>query len=374
MSCEREENMKVLHVISGGETGGSRKHVITLLEQFPKEDVCLLVFQDGPFAQEALEKGIHVEIMQQTSRYDLRILQRLKQFIQDHQFDIVHSHGPRANLFMSFIKGSITSVWVTTIHSDPKLDFMKGGLKGRIFTALNMHALKKIDFFFAVSERFKENLVQMGISANKIGTIYNGITFHTPLERDGALQQELQLSEQDFILTMVARLHPIKGHDVVLNALKQCNNPHIHLVLVGDGPIKEEIKQMVKQLQLEKNVHFLGFRQDIEHIYCNSHVGLLASHSESFPLALLEAANQKLPLITTDVGGVKQLVCSKEYGWVVPVNDSGRYATAISEAYDGFQQGILQEKGEALYTYASANYSLTALAENIEKMYQDIMK
>lgn len=366
--------MKVLHVISGGETGGSRKHVITLLEQFPKEDVCLLVFQDGPFAQEAIAKGITVEIIQQSSRYDLRILQKLKKFIQDNQFDIVHSHGPRANLFMSFIKGSISSVWVTTIHSDPKLDFMKGGLKGRVFTALNLHALKKIDFFFAVSERFKENLVEMGIPADKIGTIYNGITFTPPLARDGALQQELELSDEDFVLTMVARLHPIKGHDVVLKALKQCNDAQIHLVLVGDGPIKAEIEEMVKQLQLENNVHFLGFRQDIDHIYSNSHVGLLASHSESFPLALLEATNQKLPLITTDVGGVKQLVRSEEFGWVVPVNDSESYAGAILEAYDCYKKDILQEKGEALYSYASTNYSLSSLAHNIEEMYKQVLK
>lgn len=366
--------MKVLHVISGGETGGSRKHVITLLEQFPQESVCLLVFQDGQLAQEAKAKGIHVEIMQQSSRYDLRILQRLKSFITDNQFDIVHSHGPRANLFMSFIKGSIPAVWVTTIHSDPKLDFMKGGLKGRVFTSLNLHALKKIDFFFAVSERFKENLVEMGIPSEKIGTIYNGITFTDPLGRDGALQQELHLSPDDFVMTMVARLHPIKGHDIVLKALKQCNQPHMHLVLVGDGPIRAEVEAMVKELQLEKNVHFLGFRQDIEHIYSNSHIALLASHSESFPLALLEAANQKLPLISTDVGGVKQLITSEEYGWVVPTNDVDAYRNAMEEAYRDFQQQKLPIKGEKLYEHATANYSLQSLANTIEEMYQALVK
>lgn len=366
--------MKVLHVISGGETGGSRKHVITLLEQLPRETTCLLVFQDGPFAQEAIEKGIRVEILQQTSRYDIRILSKLAAFIQNEGFDIVHSHGPRANLFMSFIKKRITATWVTTIHSDPTLDFMKGGIKGRLFTSLNLQALKKIDFFFAVSERFKENLVGLGIPANIIHTIYNGITFAEPLERDGSLQRELGLSENDFVMTMVARMHPIKGHDLVLKALKELANPHIHLVLVGDGPIKEEIVSLVKELQLENNVHFLGFRKDIDHIYSNSHIALLASHSESFPLALLEAANEKLPLISTDVGGVKLLLSSEEYGWVIPTNDSTSFEKAIIEAYDLYQSGLLSEKGEKLYKHASANFSIEALTESIIEVYKSVGK
>lgn len=365
--------MNVLHVISGGETGGSRKHVITLLEQFPKE-ACLLVFQDGPFAQEAKEKGIRVVVLEQTSRYDIRILRRLTEFINKEKFDIVHSHGPRANLFMSFIKSKLSAVWVTTIHSDPKLDFMKGGLKGRVFTTLNLHAIKKIDFFFAVSERFKENLVAMGIPAAKIHTIYNGITFSEPLKKDGALQRELGLTEKDFVMTMVARLHPIKGHDIVLKALKQLNEPHIHLVLVGDGPIKAEIVKLVNELGLENQVHFLGFRRDVDHIYSSSHVALLASHSESFPLALLEAANEKLPLISTDVGGVKQLLSNDDYGWVVPVNDQERYEAAMNDAYERFGNGQLFQMGERLYKHASSNFSLERLAENIRDMYKSFGK
>ena len=366
--------MKVLHVISGGETGGSRKHVITLLEQFSRESVCLAVFQDGPFAEEARQQGIRVEVFSQKSRYDLSVLSRLKSFINEEKFDIVHSHGPRANLFMSFLKNKIDAIWVTTIHSDPKLDFMKGGLKGKVFTKLNLHALRKIDVFFAVSERFKENLIEFGIPAEKIYTIYNGINFTKPLNRDGSLQKDLNLSDDDFVMTMVARLHPIKGHDIVFQAMKQLQNERLQLVLVGDGPIRQEIEDKVEELQLQNQVHFLGFRRDVDKIYSNSNIALLASHSESFPLALLEAANQKLPLISTDVGGVRQLITSGKYGWVVPVNDSEAYAEAIEAAYNEYEQGKLAQKGEDLYTFSSGHFSLKALADNIDAVYRSLLK
>ncbi len=366
--------MKVLHIISGGETGGSRKHVITLLEQFDKDEICLLLFQDGSFAEEAKAKGIPVKILAQKSRYDVRILSRLAAFIQEGKFDIVHSHGPRANLFMSFIKNKVPAVWVTTIHSDPKLDFMKGGLKGKIFTSLNLKAIRKIDAFFAVSEPFKENLAALGIPKDRIMTIYNGIEFAEPLKPDGSLQQELGLKQEDFVMTMVARMHPIKGHDIVLQALKQNNNPRMHLVLVGDGPIKGEVEKQASELGVSEQVHFLGFRKDIPSIYSNSHIGLLASHSESFPLALLEAANEKLPLISTDVGGVKQLISEERFGWVVPIGDKEAYAAAMAAAFRKHEEGQLHPGGEALYEHASRNFSLQALAETMKEHYIELAK
>ncbi|MBA9027824.1 glycosyltransferase [Peribacillus huizhouensis] len=365
--------MKVLHVISGGETGGSRKHVNTLLKKFPTEQVCLLVFQEGILAEEARQAGIRVELMKQSSRYDLSVLKKLTGFINEEEFDIVHSHGPRANLFLSLIKKNMKAAWVTTIHSDPKLDFMKGGVKGFLFTKLNLSTLKKIDYFFAVSDRFKANLMALGISGDKIQSIYNGIDFIEPLKRDTEMRHSFNLKNDDLVLTMVARLHPIKGHDLVLHALNKLNNLKIHLLLVGDGPIKTEIERMVHDLGLDKQVHFLGFRKDVDEIYSISDVALLASHSESFPLALLEAANQKTPVLTTDVGGVRQLVTDERYGWVTDVNDVEAYCGAMQEAYQLHIDNKLQERGLNLYEHAKANFSLDLLYELTCKTYESIL-
>ncbi|PLS17830.1 glycosyltransferase [Bacillus sp. M6-12] len=366
--------MKILHVISGGETGGSRKHVNTLLEKFPQEQVCLLVFQEGALSKEAREAGIRVELLKQSSRYDLSVLKRLASFINTEKFDIVHSHGPRANLFLSFIKARISAVWVTTIHSDPTLDFMKRGIRGYVFTKLNLSTLNKIDFFFAVSERFKENLMKLGIPSEKIQTIYNGIDFSEPLEPNSKIREEIGLTQSDFVMAMVARLHPIKGHDIVLQALKQIDKPDVHLLLVGDGPIRFDIEQMVSRLGLEKQVHFLGFRKDVNEIYSNSNVALLASQSESFPLALLEAANQKLPIITTDVGGVRKLVTDPQYGWVVDVNSQAQYLQAMQEAYYLHQKKELAPRGEKLYKHAVQHFSLSNLYKLTEETYRRLVR
>ncbi|UII55685.1 glycosyltransferase [Cytobacillus spongiae] len=357
--------MKVLHLISGGETGGSRKHVITLLSQFPKDTVALAVLQEGALSQEAREAGIEVALFKQASRYDVSVLNQVVRYMESEGFDILHTHGARANLFGLYIASRVKKKWVTTVHSDPSLDFMKSGIKGTIFTKLHLMALKRMDHYFAVSEVFKSNLVGMGIPKKQIQTIYNGIHF----SQDKAVpvpRQSLGVSDENFVITMVARLHPIKGHELVFQAIKELNNPRVKLLLVGDGPIRRELEDKVKAFGLLEQVHFLGFRKDVDRVYAASTIGLLASYSESFPLALLEAANQRIPLITTDVGGVKELVTNGETGWIVPVGEVEQLKKAIQQSYELWMSDDLVSYGERLYHHAASRFSL-------EQIYTDTM-
>ncbi len=363
--------MKVLHFISGGETGGSRKHVITLLSQFPKGQASLAVLQEGALSEEARAAGIDVHLFKQSSRYDLSVLNKLAGFIRENGYDILHTHGPRANLFGVYLKGRVNVKWVTTVHSDPKLDFMKSGLKGAIFTKLSLYALNRMDYYFAVSETFKQNLVSLGIAADKIKTVYNGIEF-TSQKAEPVSRKSLGLGEDDFVMTMVARLHPIKGHELVFEAIKSLEKPDMKLVLVGDGPIKEELITKAKSMGVEEQVKFLGFRQDVDSIYASSDLGLLASYSESFPLALLEAANQHVPLVTTDVGGVRELVTEDETGWIVPTGDAKALASAFSKAYSASKNGTIKEMGKKLYHYASSRFSLQQLCKETLETYEKV--
>lgn len=364
--------MKVLHVISGGETGGSRKHVITLLKQFKKGEAVLAVFQEGALSKEAQESGIHVEVFRQTSRYDLSVLKKLARYVKQEQFDLLHTHGPRANLFGLYLKKKTNVCWVTTIHSDPSLDFMKAGVKGKIFTALHLYALKKMDHYFAVSERFKKNLIKAGIRGENITAIYNGLDF-TNKKANPVPRAELGADEQDILFVMVARLHPIKGHEIVLQALKELGNPLVKVLFVGDGPIRSELEQEVRRQGLSEQIRFLGFRKDVEEIYAASDAALLASYSESFPLALLEAANQHLPVITTDVGGVHELIANGKTGWIVPIGDAGLYKQAMEAAVLRKQKGELAQMGDKLYRHASQHFSLTKLYETIRSTYERLL-
>ncbi|WP_439744178.1 glycosyltransferase family 4 protein [Bacillus pseudomycoides] len=365
--------MKVLHMNAGAEEGGGKTHIISLLSQFPKAEVELVVFEEGAIAREARELGIKVHVFSQSSRYDISILSKIRTFINEGHFDIVHTHGARANFYLSLLKRKIRAKWVTTVHSDPTLDFMKRGLKGWIFTKLNLYSYKKVDLFFAITERFKQNTVALGVPADKICTIYNGIEYDDIPAKPYNLKDELGIQEGVFTAIQVARLHPVKGHNILFDALQKITIPNMKVLLVGDGPIKEELKEAVRQKGLEDKVLFLGHRSDVKELYASADINLLTSYSESFPLVLLEAANQRLTSIATNVGDMEQLIVDPTYGWIVPIGDAHALASALEEGYKKWENGELAAMGERLYEHAFSHFSLRNLYEDTYKAYKKLL-
>ncbi|XKH50672.1 glycosyltransferase family 4 protein [Chryseomicrobium palamuruense] len=350
----------IIHVISGGETGGSKNHVISLLANFPTHSAELILFQEGPFARQAREAGIIVHVIKQKNRYDLSILQQLKKLITRNEVSVVHSHGARANLFISFIRQKKFK-WFTTIHSDPSLDFIGRGLKGTIFTTINKRVINQIDHFFVVSERFKHLMMKQNISEHKITVVYNGIDFE-PKSFTAISRSELGLSETSFVISMVARLHPIKNYPLAFEVVRelQLEGHNVELLAIGDGPLSDELATLAKNYN---GIHMLGFREDIPALLNCSDSLLLVSSSESFPLVLLEAAKAKIPVLTTDVGGVRDLVVSPKMGAVVSINDKDALVAEMKRFILAKKEGKIKEMGEILHEHAKSNFSITQLVD-----------
>ena len=114
--------MKVIHLISGGDTGGARTHVHLLLKHLNIEhEATLVCFMDGPFAQDAAALGIPTVVMEDAMP---AVLRRLREMIRAGGYELVHCHGARGNLVGALLKPSLSVPLVSTVHSDPKLDYM----------------------------------------------------------------------------------------------------------------------------------------------------------------------------------------------------------------------------------------------------------
>lgn len=365
--------MKVLHLIGGKEIAGSKNHLLSLLRNFNENEVILGVFEKGTIYDEAKELGIDVRYLGQKNRYDLSVLFSLKKLIKNENISILHTHGPRANLYGYLVKRTGNIIWTTTVHSDPRFDFIDRGIIGKIFTKLNIAVLKKVNHCFAISNRFSNMLRDLNVNC-RITTIYNGISFtdHHELYYSEA---ELNLSKDDFVAIMVGRLHPIKGHVVAFEAIKNLKKkiPNLKLLIVGDGPLKEELQRKVTEYKIEENVSFLGFQpeQKIHSLLKLSNVFVLSSYSESFPLVVLEASRAKIPVISTDVGGVKDLIVDNSLGWVIPPRDVKSLEDALLNAYEIKDQ--LGNIGENLYKTAAKKYSVKQLFEEVKHAYNELI-
>ena len=366
--------MNVLHLNAGNETGGGMIHILSLLEHLKdKENITLGLFCEGEMAKRAREKNIRVVIFEQKHQFDVSITKQIKQYVIDNKIDIIHSHGPRANVISYMLKRKINFLWYTTVHSNPLDDFLHHGLKGRFFTRLNLFAIKSADRILAISERFRTDLINLGAKNEKISTILNGIDFNICPKR-AYRREEFHLAKDDFVMMMIARLEPVKHHETAIEAMEQLvkKSRKFQLVLIGDGSRKDKLQLMVKEKGLEQNVKFLGYRKDIPELLELCDISLLTSKSESFPLVLLEAARAKKTVVTTDVGGVKALIPNEKYGRIINVGDADNLAKKILELYELKRKGKLTEMGEKLYMHARTNFSLETFADSVRKTYKRI--
>lgn len=363
--------MKVLHLNAGNETGGGMVHILSLLKELNKEECILGLLENGVFAEKALAAGIRTVLFEQSSRYDVTVLNQIIRFIKKEKITILHTHGARANLYGYFIKKFTSIIWMTTVHSDPRNDFLGRGIKGKLFTAINLAVLKKVDHYFAISKRFTEMMKEFGVHSNKITTIFNGINFNHVLKREIS-REELKLSETDFVILMVARFDPVKRHGLAIEAVEEALkiHPEIRLLLVGDGPAKNEVQHVIEAKGLEESIKLFGHRDDADAFYPIADLTLLTSQTESFPLVLLESGRAGTPVITTDVGGVQDMIPDDTYGFIVKSDEKADIAALIIKAVEMKDSGVLSKMGEKFGSYVSLHFSVESFAESIYQVYK----
>lgn len=364
--------MKILQMISGGETGGSKKHLLQLFHQAPV-DMELLLLTEGAFAEEARKQGVKVTVIPQKNRFDQSTAKKILAFIQQNDFSVIHSHGAKSNFLINSIHKKMKVPWFITVHSDPSLDFLhQPKVINKFFTLLNKRALRNADHLFAVSEKFKTMLVDMGVDAQKITPVFNGIEFSEaiPAWDKKSIRAEFNTAETDFVFAIVARLHPVKGHEVLLKAFSKLDVPGWKLWIIGDGALKASLETLAKEVGIQENVRFMGTRNDVDELLFAADVSLLTSYSESFPLVLLESADMGTPVIATDVGGVSALVDSGKTGWIiVPGNEE-----SLLEAAKSAISSDTPKMGRELRDFAVHNFSNARLQEKLLSTYQKILK
>lgn len=363
--------MKVLHVNAGLEKGGGLSHIVNLLTEANRQDADfeLLTLADGPVAKAAKKAGIKTTILGAQSRYDLTVLKRLAKFINNGNFDIVHTHGARANLFVSMIKKQIKAKWIITVHSDPLKDFEGRGMIGNIFTKLNIMALKKADGIFAITQNFSNLLVEkVGIPKTKICVIYNGIFFHDNKELPK------KYAHPYFNIINVGRTEKVKGQDLLLKAIKKINDKNIRLHIAGDGSEFNNLRALARDLGISSQVTFHGFlnQKEIRKLYQKMDLAVLTSYSESFPLVLLEASDNLVPIMSTDVGDIEKMIPSEKYGFVAKIGNLNDISEKLKQAISTSQEK-LEEMAEKEKTYLMHAFSMKNQLVAIENYYKFIL-
>ncbi len=369
--------MKVLHIIGGGDVGGAKVHVLSLVKELTSHiDVTLLSLRPGAFADEARAMGIKVEVIKSSNV--LSDISNAIKYVNKNNFDIIHSHGAKANIFGYAIKKACKVPVVTTMHSDYKLDYMQSVSKRLTIGLLNSIVLRKLDYFIVVTSAFRKMLTDRGFYNNQIYTILNGIDFNKPLKdysrKDFCDKFNIALNDDDILVGTAARLDPVKDIGTLLEAAKLVvqKNPNVKFLIGGEGDEAKELKARSTNLGLNKNVFFIGWLDDPYELISILDINVMTSISEGFPYYLLEGARFSKATICSRVGGIPDLIESSVNGYLFEPRD---YNTLAEQLLCLAQDSDRRESfGSKLYTKADKEFSLTAMRRTQLEIYTSIKK
>ena len=369
--------MKVLHLISGGDTGGAKTHVHSLLAGLtPRIQVKMVCFTEGPFVEEARALGIDTQVF--PGRNFFANLKKLTQMVRAEGFDIIHSHGSRGNMMATFLSRKTGLPTVSTVHSDYRLDYLGRPLSRLTYGTINTLALRKLDYRIGVSDAMVDLLIERKFDPERLFAIYNGLDFtpRTPaMDREEYLRSVgLDADESCVIAGIAARLDPVKDIATLIRGFAKAHQtaPRLRLLIAGDGQEMANLKQLAADLGVAKEVCFAGWVRDTDSFYNALDINTLTSISETFPYALTEGARAGLPTVSSQVGGVSYLIDHGSNGFLFPPGDAdalaGHLVTLAKDA------DLRKAMGQRLYEKADREFSIEATIQRQLEIYEAILR
>ncbi len=329
----------ILHINTAKTWRGGEQQLLYLLEglQSRGHNNFIACQPKSPLEEKLLSKGVSVLSLPMRGEWDLFAAVRLAKIIKKNNIQIIHGHTAHAHT-LGTLAAKINSKCKVIISR--RVDF-------------HIHRLIKyklgIDRIIAVSEGVKKVLIEDGIDAEKISVIYDGIDLDrfNKLGSNNYIYEEFNLKKDNLIIGIVAALAPHKHHQNFLESAKIVKEtfPLARFLIVGEGKLEQELKELTEKLNLNNEVVFCGFRKDIAELISVFDVFVLSSYLEGMGSVLLEAMALSKPIVATKTGGIPEVVRDGKNGVLVPPRDSEALADGI--IYLLKNEGIRRKMGES---------------------------
>ncbi len=285
----------------------------------------------GSLGEELRRDGFTVEVLDRRPGVDIGFALRLARFLRRQRVDLLHAHQYTPFFY------SLTARWlgwrVPVLFTEHGRHFPDYRRPKRVVA--NRLLLGRRDRVVGVGRAVREAIIRNeGIPAQRVEFVYNGIDlapYANGSESSAQVRQEMGVGPNDLVLIQVARLDYLKDHATAIRTLQRIAalRPEARLVLVGEGPERDKIEQEVRDRGLSEHVRFLGLRTDIPRLLRAADVFLLTSISEGIPLTLIEAGAAGIPVVSTDVGGVGEVVERDVTGLLASSGDDASLANHV---------------------------------------------
>jgi len=353
---------KLVHCISSLQRGGAEEVVCSLIEALiPEYTQTVVYFYDGPHRISLEAQGIRcIQIQGLIAPYDLLAFIRFFKIIRALKPDVMHSALWLANLFARITGKLLRIKTVNSLHNTITRDH-----DGYMRILIDKISLTLADHIIAVTP-----LVALSAPRaiqHKIRVIPNGINHQKLLSHPRISREQLQLDQEHFVIGAVGRFVPVKNHTLLITCFSQIyrKHPHTRLVLLGAGPLEQDIRTHIKNLRLEHSIR-LVIAQPAQHYYALFDCFAQPSKNEGLSIALLEALSFALPAIVTGQHQSHPVITDAIDGIVIHPDSVTQLVNALETLI--LNKQLCDQLGKQGSALVQKHYSLTAMAQTYSSL------
>lgn len=312
---------KILHIITGLEVGGAETQLyrtLPKLQTYFDNRVCC-IFGHGVMGKKLENSGVPVYYLDLKNIFDLGIIFRFKRIIKEFRPNILVTYLIHADLF-GRVFGKLFGIKIIICSQRGSL------LEWEFLRKIDKLTKFLVNYYIVQTAAAKKELMQkLNLPDNKFVVIPNSINLKKfDFQLDVTKKKnELKINTENINIVCVGNLRIGKGHDTLLQAFELAykRNPHMNLLIAGDGNQKKNLLNQVNTYKSRENIYFLGNRNDIMEILKISNVFILLTLAEGMSNAIMEAMASGLAIITTDIEQNKELICNEKNGILIPANN-----------------------------------------------------
>lgn len=367
--------MKILYCITSASWGGAQLHVLELCADQLKRgnEVIFIVGNEGPLLDKVKKlKGLKIIFLPSLVREinpinDMKAIIELRKIIKKESPDIVHLHSSKAG-----VVGRIAAIGlrkrvkvIFTVHGWAFTDGVSSTLKKHLYRKIEKSVAQFTDLFICVSNYDAKIGKRDGVLNNKsnVVVIHNG----SPLPQQNAVNYSIH---SPIRLVMIARFSHQKDQKTLINAVAKLPKSDYRLTFVGDGETLNNNKKIVSNLNLNKNIKFVGFKDDVSKELIENDVYILSTHYEGLPISIIEAMSYGLPILATDVGGNSEMVINNINGFLF----SSEEQLVDKLNYIIKNKNLIKKWGQESFNIFTREYSLSNCLNKINDAYLELRK
>jgi glycosyltransferase involved in cell wall biosynthesis len=307
---------------------------------------------------------VEVEALWVPRRSYLREAALIRGLCRTTNVSIVHTHGYRSDIVGGHVGRSEGIPIVTTVHG-----FTGGGWKNRAYEAFDRLAFRRFDAVVAVSPPMAQRLRSAGVPARILHVIPNALSSHTaPLARADA-RRALGIPDDARVAGWVGRVSREKGVDVFIDAVASLSDDRVRAVILGDGPERSAEEARARALAPAR-VFWPGVVPEAAKYLAAFDLFVMSSRSEGMPMVLLEAMDAGVPIVSTSVGGIPDML-SPEQALLVPPEDPAALAAAMDAALA--EPAAAQDRARAAQRRQREEFAVGPWSDRYERLYRDLL-